>query len=187
MNARQIFAAALLVLAAQYAMAAGQSSANYSIRADSVNSGIASTSSANFSLGSTVGEAVFSTQTNSANFRVVSGFRAAAGALSAPGAPILNNITAGPGSATLSFSAPANNGGAAISSYTATCTASGQLTRTASGTGSPLKVSGLTGGVAYSCSLTATNSGGFTSGSSGLVSVTPARSSGAALLMYLLD
>jgi hypothetical protein len=187
MNARQIFAAALLLLVAPCAVAAGQSSANYSIRIDSVNAGIANTSSSNFSLGSTVGEAVFSTQTNSANFRVVNGFLGAAGALSAPGAPTLNSIAAGPGSATLSFSAPANNGGAAISSYTATCTASGQLTRTATGAGSPLKVSGLTGGVAYSCSLTATNSGGLTSSSSGPVSVTPVRSSGAALLMYLLD
>jgi hypothetical protein len=108
-------------------------------------------------------------------------------AISAPGAPTISSVTPGSGQATIVFATPASNGGAPISSYTATCTASGQPSGTATGPASPLRVSGLTGGVAYNCSVTATNSGGFTSVASGALPVTPARSSISPLLMLLLD
>ncbi|MBL0124775.1 MAG: choice-of-anchor D domain-containing protein [Betaproteobacteria bacterium] len=81
MNARYFLAATLIAmaaLAAPFVHAAGQSSTNYLIAKDSVNSGIANTSSANYTLNSTVGEAVSSTQTNSANYRIDAGFRAQA-------------------------------------------------------------------------------------------------------------
>ena len=108
-------------------------------------------------------------------------------AISSPGAPTIGSITPGAGQATIVFAAPVSNGGAPINSYTATCTAMGQPTRTATGPASPLRVIGLTGGVVYSCSVTATNSGGFTSVASGTVPVTPGRSSISPLLMLLLD
>ncbi|MBU6163362.1 MAG: YHYH protein, partial [Myxococcales bacterium] len=89
----------------------------------------------------------------------------------APGAPTIGAVTAGDGSATVAFSAPASNGGAAITSYTATCTASSSSR--ASGASSPITVTGLTNGTAYACSVTATNSVG-TSSASTSASVTPA-------------
>jgi hypothetical protein len=90
-----------------------------------------------------------------------------------PGAPHLISVSAGPGSATLVFTAPDANGGSPVARYTATCTASGQATRTASGSGSPISVKGLTGGVLYNCSLTATNASGLTGTASPALSVTP--------------
>lgn len=97
------------------------------------------------------------------------------GKTTAPGAPTLTGVTAGYGNATLSFSAPASNGGSAITGYTATCTATGEATRTGIGAASSIIVQGLTIGVTYSCSVTATNSVG-TSAASIELPVTPASS-----------
>jgi hypothetical protein len=107
-----------------------------------------------------------------------------------PGVPQLSSVTAGRDSATLVFTAPPPDGGAPIVRYTATCTANGQTTRTASGSGSPINVKRLTGGVLYSCSLTATNEGGLTGAASGSLPVTPIpgkKSSLAPTLLLLLD
>lgn len=60
----------------------------------------------------------------------------------APGAPIMGMVVAGNRQATVSFSAPASNGGSAITGYTATCAATGHATQTGSGSGSPITVSG---------------------------------------------
>jgi hypothetical protein len=92
-----------------------------------------------------------------------------------PGAPTGIGVSAGPGSGvvTVSFTAPASNGGAAITSYTASCSASGQTTRTNTGSSSPIVVSGLTNGVSYTCTVTATNSVGTGSASAASSSVTP--------------
>ena len=95
---------------------------------------------------------------------------------SVPGAPTIGTATAGDGSASISFTAPSTTGSSAITSYTATCTAS-SASITGSGSSSPITVSGLTNGVSYSCSVTATNSVG-TSAASSTVSVTPAAASG---------
>lgn len=91
-----------------------------------------------------------------------------------PGAPVIGTATAGNGSATVTFTAPASNGGAAITSYVATCTAAGSLAMSA--ITSPITVTGLTNGTTYNCSVTATNSVG-TGPASGNVSVTPSTSS----------
>lgn len=92
----------------------------------------------------------------------------------APGAPTIGTATAGDGSATIAFTAPASNGGAAITGYVASCTGAG-VTRSANGTASPISVSGLSNGTSYSCTVTATNSAG-TSAASAAVSVTPSAS-----------
>ncbi|MEO8101532.1 MAG: Ig-like domain-containing protein [Betaproteobacteria bacterium] len=92
-----------------------------------------------------------------------------------PSAPSLVSATAGPGGATLTFSAPGSNGGAAITGYTGTCSAAGQTTMTATGAAnaSSIVVTGLTGGVAYGCTVAATNSYG-TGAASNNINVTPA-------------
>ena len=106
-----------------------------------------------------------------------------------PGPPTITSIKAGSGSATIDFSAPSDTGGSPISSYTASCAATGQTTRTANGTASPLTVRNLTGGVLYQCSLTATNGAGFSSTASAAMPVTATakKSSMTPILMLLLD
>ena len=88
-----------------------------------------------------------------------------------PSAPSLTSVTGGNAQATATFSAPSSTGGASISAYTATCTA-GSSSLNASGAASPLTVTGLTNGTAYSCSVTASNSAGVGAASSAM-SVTP--------------
>ena len=90
----------------------------------------------------------------------------------APGAPIIGAATPGNNQATIAFSAPGNTGGVAISGYTATCTASGQATRTGTNAISPVQVLGMTNLVQYSCTVTATNSVNV-GPASGAVLVTP--------------
>lgn len=93
----------------------------------------------------------------------------------------------GPGRVTITFDPPTSNGGAAISGYTATCSAAGQLTRTATGSSSPLVVTELTGGVTYSCTVTASNGTG-SSNSATPVTLTPKSATGITpILMLLLD
>ncbi len=101
-------------------------------------------------------------------------------AVTRPGAPTIGNATAGDGSASIAFTAPASNGGGAISGYTATCSA-GAANLIANGAASPITVTGLTNGTAYSCTVTATNSAG-TGAASGATSVTPAASAPSAAI-----
>ena len=88
-----------------------------------------------------------------------------------PCAPTIGTATAGDGQATVTFTAPANNGGAAITSYTVTSTPGGF---TMSDTASPITVTGLTNGTAYTFTVTATNSVGTGAASAASNSVTAA-------------
>ncbi len=85
----------------------------------------------------------------------------------APGAPTLSTATGGDTKITLAFSAPANDGGSSITSYTATC---GGVT--AMGAGSPIAVMGLTNGMSYTCTVAATNAAG-TGSTMGSLMATP--------------
>lgn len=74
-----------------------------------------------------------------------------------PGAPTAATAVAGDASASVSFTAPASNGGSAITGYTVTASPGGI---TATGTASPISVTGLTNGTAYSFRVSASNSAG---------------------------
>ncbi len=88
-----------------------------------------------------------------------------------PDAPTDVTAVAGDGQATVSFTAPASNGGAAITGYTVTSNPGGV---TATGTGSPITVTGLTNGTAYTFTVAATNSKGNSAASAASAAVTPA-------------
>lgn len=88
-----------------------------------------------------------------------------------PGAPSIGTATAGDTQASVTFTAPASTGGAAITGYTVTSNPGGF---TGTGAGSPITVTGLTNGVAYTFTVTATNSAGTGAASAASNSVTPA-------------
>lgn len=87
-----------------------------------------------------------------------------------PGTPVIGSATAGNASASVAFTAPASTGGVAITSYTVTSNPGG-LTMT--GASSPLTVSGLTNGTAYTFTVVAANSVGTGASSAASNSVTP--------------
>lgn len=75
-----------------------------------------------------------------------------------PSAPIIGTATKiDSSSATITFSEPSSNGGAAVTLYTVTSSPEGI---TASGSGSPITIIGLTPATAYTFTVTATNSAG---------------------------
>jgi hypothetical protein len=93
-------------------------------------------------------------------------------ATTVPGAPTIGTATAGNAQATVTFSGPASDGGSAITSYTATSSPGG-LTGSCSAPCTSINVGGLTNGVAYTFTVTATNGIGTGSPSAASNSVTP--------------
>jgi uncharacterized protein (TIGR02145 family) len=86
-----------------------------------------------------------------------------------PGAPTIGTATAGNAQATITFTAPGSNGGSIITGYTLTSSPGGF---TATGSASPITVTGLTNGTAYTFTVTATNANGTGPASSASNSVT---------------
>jgi len=94
----------------------------------------------------------------------------------APGAPTVGTATPGDTNATVTFTAPASDGGSAILDYTVTSSTGG---RTATGATSPLTVTGLTNGTGYTFTVTARNAIGTSAPSAASNRVIPGRVPGA--------
>ena len=77
--------------------------------------------------------------------------------LKAPNAPTIGTATGGAGSVSVTFTPPANVGGSSITSYAVRAEPGGAG---ASGTSSPITVSGLSSSTSYTLSVTALNSYG---------------------------
>ena len=103
-----------------------------------------------------------------------------------PGSPTLVRLVPGNGSMAVHFNAPVSNGGTAITSYTARCTA-GASTKTATGSSSPIVVTGLINKTSYSCSVHANNALGAGAESSTLTKTAGRRSLAPLLNMLLGD
>ncbi len=90
-------------------------------------------------------------------------------AATVPGAPTGVSAVPADGAATVSFAAPAD-GGSPIAGYTVTASPGG---RTATGTASPVRVTGLNNGTAYTFTVKATNAVGTGAASAASAAVTP--------------
>ncbi|HEX2945915.1 MAG TPA: YDG domain-containing protein [Clostridia bacterium] len=87
-----------------------------------------------------------------------------------PGAPTGIAATAGNGQATVSFEAPADNGGSTITEYVVT-SSPGSIS--VKGAGSPITISGLTNGMTYTFTVKAVNAAGNGESSPASNAVTP--------------
>jgi len=87
-----------------------------------------------------------------------------------PGAPTSAVATAGNAQASVAFTAPASNGGSAITGYTVTSSPGGF---TSTGASSPRVVTGLTNGTSYTFTVVATNAAGNSVASSPSAAVIP--------------
>jgi len=92
-----------------------------------------------------------------------------------PAAPTILSASAGDGRATVSFSAPSDNGGNLITGYEVT-SSPGNITAT--GTSSPITVTGLSNGTTYTFTVKAINAAGGSAPSAASNAVTPRASSG---------
>ena len=91
---------------------------------------------------------------------------------SVPGAPTGASAVAGDGSIDVSWVDAANDGGSAISGYTATCT-DGANNFGSTGTVPPITVNGVSNGTAYTCTVAAINGVGTGAASAPSSPVTP--------------
>jgi RHS repeat-associated protein len=117
------------------------------------------------------GSAVSATLTYNADGRLASQAVTTGGSLTAPAAPTAVTASATSTQATVSWTAPTNNGGTPVTGYTVTAYPGG-LTATTTGATSAV-VAGLTNGTAYTFAVTATNAIGTSAPSGSSASVTP--------------
>jgi hypothetical protein len=98
------------------------------------------------------------------------------GTATVPGAPTGVTAVAGNAQASVSFTAPASNGGSAITGYTVTSSPAGGTDTNAGTTALTHLITGLTNGTAYTFTVRATNTVGTGPASSPSNSVTPTAS-----------
>lgn len=91
-----------------------------------------------------------------------------------PTTPTIGTPTSGNGSVSLTFTAPGNNGGSAITNYSYSTDGTNYIALSPAQTTSPLTISGLTNGVSYTVRIRAINAAGFSAASSASASFTPA-------------
>jgi hypothetical protein len=89
---------------------------------------------------------------------------------SVPNSPTINSVSAGLSSVTISFTAPTNSYGSPITSYTVTSQPGGYYT---TGTSSPLTVTGLSAGTAYTFTVVANNAKGSSISSASSAAISP--------------
>jgi len=92
-----------------------------------------------------------------------------------PGAPTIGTATGGNAQASVTFTAPASDGGSPITGYRITSTP-GSITAT--GASSPIVITGLTNGTSYTFTAAAQNAIGYGAESAASNSVTPAAPTG---------
>ncbi|MEG0448686.1 MAG: S-layer homology domain-containing protein [Lysinibacillus sp.] len=97
------------------------------------------------------------------------------GAPTVPGTPVIGSATAGEGQAIVDFTAPTSDGGSPVTGYKVKVYKGGleQASLNTTGTTSPIKVTGLTNGTAYTFKVVATNAVGDSAESAASNAVTP--------------
>ena len=92
-----------------------------------------------------------------------------------PGAPTIGSVSAGDSAATVNWTAPASNGGSAITGYVVTPYIAGvaQTAQTFSSTATTQTVTGLTPGTSYTFKVAAVNAAGTGPASAASAAVTP--------------
>ena len=114
------------------------------------------------------------TATNAIGTSVASVASAAATPSTVPGAPTAVTAVVGDTQATISFTAPTDNGGAALTSYTVT-SSPGDFSCTVNAPTTSCTVSGLSNGTAYTFTVKASNANGASLASTASSSITPAK------------
>ena len=104
--------------------------------------------------------------------------------LTVPGAPTGVVASTGNASATIAWTAPANNGGSPITSYTVTANPSA-LTMTVPATQTGVNFTGLTNGTTYSFTVRATNATGSSAPSLPSNAITPISPQGSDLSIIM--
>jgi len=92
------------------------------------------------------------------------------GGTGVPSAPTIGTATAGNGQATITFTASSSDGGSPILDYRVTSSPGGV---TATGSGSPITITGLSNGTAYTFTVQARNANGYSLSSTSSNQVTP--------------
>jgi outer membrane protein OmpA-like peptidoglycan-associated protein len=87
-----------------------------------------------------------------------------------PGGPAITKISVGNGKVTVTVAPPADNGGAVVTSYTVTAQPGGRTATVRGAAGGSATISGLTNGVAYTFTATATNGAGTSTVSTNVTS-----------------
>ena len=117
---------------------------------------------------------VTATQAGNANYLAASATASIVINAAVPNAPVIDSASPDALRVTIHFTPPAFTGGSPITAYVATCVSDAGGVHTASGTSSPLVVSGLVPGMTYRCTVVASNAVGSSAASNAILVSSPA-------------